>query len=116
LSLEIKEIYLLTGLSRPGETISLCGFKGVGDKTKNYISQHCIVGTRESSGKIPIKNVRDLSLGTILFTITRFVGSLAPHLATNSQMQYQYAVDCMAPTVFNWCEGLLKSMKDQLTK
>ena len=28
----------------------------------------------------------------------------------------QYAVDCMAPTMFNWCEGLIEIMKDQFTK
>jgi hypothetical protein len=94
--------------------VSLSGFRGGGEKTENYISQHCVVGTRKSSGKIPIKNVRDISLRTVLFTITRVVGSVAPHLATNSQMQY--VVDCMAPTIFNWCEGILESMKDQLTK
>ena len=27
-----------------------------------------------------------------------------------------YAVECMAPTIFNWSEGLLVILKDQLTK
>jgi hypothetical protein len=84
LSLDIEEIYFLTRISRHGERISLSGIKGGDDKTENYIAQHCIVGTRKSSGKILIKNVRDLSLRTILFTITRVSISESPHLATNS--------------------------------
>jgi hypothetical protein len=92
----------------------LSGFIGGGEKTENYIAQHCIVGIRKCRGKIPIKNVRDLSLRTILLTITRVVRSAIPHLATRSHMQY--VVDCMVPTMFNWCEGLLEIMKDQLKK
>ena len=26
------------------------------------------------------------------------------------------AIECMAPTIFNWCEGMLVSLKDQLNK
>jgi hypothetical protein len=55
LYLEIEDIYFLTRISRHGERISLSGFKGGDDKTENYIAQHCIVRTRKSSGKIPLK-------------------------------------------------------------
>jgi hypothetical protein len=41
-------------------------------------------------------------------------GSAAPHMALQSY--FQYALECMEPRVFNWCEGVLKSMKKQLTK
>jgi hypothetical protein len=41
-------------------------------------------------------------------------GSAAPHMALQSY--FQYALECMEPRVFNWCEGVLRSMKKQLTK
>jgi len=28
----------------------------------------------------------------------------------------QYALECLEPKVFNWCDGLLSMMKEQLTK
>jgi hypothetical protein len=42
------------------------------------------------------------------------VGSVAHHMAL--QRHFQYAIECMEPMVFNWCEGVLKSMKKQLKK
>jgi hypothetical protein len=42
------------------------------------------------------------------------VGSAAPHM--DLQSHFQYALECMEPRVFNWCEGVLKNMKKQLTK
>ena len=34
----------------------------------------------------------------------------------NTHAHMLYAVECMAPTIFNWSEGLLVRLKDQLTK
>jgi len=87
LALETDDIYFLTGLSRIRERLSLTIFRGGGENTENYISKHCVVGTRKSSGKITLKNVRDISLRTVLFTITRIFGSAAPHLTTKYQMK-----------------------------
>ena len=28
----------------------------------------------------------------------------------------QYAFECLEPTLFNWCEAVLSSLKEQLTK
>jgi hypothetical protein len=42
------------------------------------------------------------------------VGSASPHMALQSY--FQYAIECTEPRVFNWCDGLLRSMKSQLTK
>jgi hypothetical protein len=39
---------------------------------------------------------------------------VAPHMSL--QIHFQCAIECMEPRVFNWCEGLLKNMKKQLTK
>jgi hypothetical protein len=109
LTLEIEDIYFLTGLSHRGSRVSLSGHRGGGEPMDHYVAQYCSAGTEKFSGKVPIKNVLDLSLRTILFTITHVAGSAAPHMAL--QNQFQYAIECMEPRVFNWCEGLLKNMK-----
>ena len=67
-----------------------------------------------SGKKIPIKAVRDLPLQTIMFTMQRVVGSQGAHQDYRAHMLY--AIEAMAPTVFNWEEALLLVFKDQLTK
>jgi hypothetical protein len=79
-----------------------------------YIAHHCVPGTEKHSGKFSRRDVRDFPLRTILYTITQMARSVAPHM--DLQIQFQYAIECMEPRVFNWCEGLLKNMKKQLTK
>jgi hypothetical protein len=79
-----------------------------------YVAHHCIPGAENHSGKVSIRDARDLPLRTILYTITWMVGSVAPPM--DLQIHFQYAIECMEPQVFNWCEGILKNMKKQLTK
>ena len=50
----------------------------------------------------------------VLHTITGAAGSQAPHKATKTQLIL--AVDCMAPTIYNWAEAVTINMKCQLTK
>ena len=64
--------------------------------------------------KIPIKAIRDIPLQTILFTMHRVAGSQGPHQA--SQEHLFYALEVMAPTVYNWVDALLPVFKDQLMK
>jgi hypothetical protein len=113
-TLEIDEIYFLISLSRHGSRVSLSGGRGGAEPMDYYVANHCSVDTEKHSGKVPIKNVLDLSLRTIIFTITCVSRSETPYMALQSQ--FQYAIECMEPRVFNWCEGLLKNMKKQLTK
>jgi hypothetical protein len=49
-----------------------------------------------------------------LYTIARMVGIKTPHMAI--QRDLQYSLECMEPHVFNWSDGVLRSMKKQLTK
>ena len=42
------------------------------------------------------------------------MGSATLHLENKSYMQY--ALECLEPTIFNWCEAVLSLMKEQLTK
>ena len=51
------------------------------------------------------------------FTIEKIVVTRLAHLTTRVQMLYALeCMDPMDPTIFNWSEGLLVSLKDQLTK
>ena len=75
LTVEVEDIYFLTGLSRQGAPISLTGSREGDITTQELIDRHCIPGTRTSQNKIPIKAVRDGPLWTVLFTMQRVAGS-----------------------------------------
>jgi hypothetical protein len=114
LTLDIEDIYFLMGLSRRGARVSLTGGRGGGLPMSEYIHRHCEPDVERRKGKVAIRGVRDLTLRTILFTIAWMVRSTSPHMALQSY--FQYAIECLEPQVFNWCDGLLRSMKTQLTK
>ena len=114
LMIDIEDIYFFTGLSHRGSRVTLTGSRGGGAPMNHYISEHCVLGTQKHNSKFTIRDVRDLPLRTILYTIKRMAGSETPHMALQSY--FQYALECMEPRVFNWCEGVLKSMKKQLNK
>ena len=79
-----------------------------------YIRRHCEPKAERCKCKVAIKGVLDLTLWTIIFTIAWMAGSASPHMALQSY--FQYAMECTEPRVFNWCDGVLHSMKTQLTK
>ena len=82
---------------------------------RDYVRQYCREGSQPSKdGNIIIRDVTDRSLRTILFTFGRMAGSAALHVANRSYMQY--ALECLQPKVFNWCDAVLLVMKEQLTK
>jgi hypothetical protein len=114
LSLDIEDIYFLTGLSRRGYHVSLTGSRGGGLPMSEYCRLHCVPEAERKKGKVAIWGVRDLTLRTILFTIARMAGSSAPHMVLQSY--FQYAIECTEPRVFNWADVVLRSMKRQLTK
>jgi hypothetical protein len=114
LSLDIEDIYFLTRLSHHGACVTLTGGRGGGLPMSEYIRRHCEPDAEKHKGKVAIRGVRDLTLRTILFTIARMAGSASPHMALQSD--FQYAIECLEPRVFNWCDGVLRSMKTQLTK
>ena len=114
LEIEIEDIYFFTGLSKQGAPVAIRGQRSDVEHTMDhYIHQFCAPSTEKKAGRAPIMVVTDVVLRTILFTITRVFGSLGAHVATKAQMAY--AVECMEPRVFNWCEGLRTNMMNQLT-
>jgi hypothetical protein len=109
LSLDIEENYFLTGLSWRGYHVSLIGSRGGGLPMSEYCHLHCVPKVERKKGKIVIWGVRDLTLHTILFTISHMAGSSAPHMVLQSY--FQYSIECTEPRVFNWEDVVLCSMK-----
>ena len=81
LSLDIEDIYFLTGLYRHGARVTLIGGQGGGLPMSEYIRVYCEPRAKRHKGKVAIKGVRDLTLRTILFTIAQMAGSASPHMA-----------------------------------
>ena len=79
-----------------------------------YLARHCIPGARLVGGRIPIKDIRDLPLRSILFAITSVTGSTSAHLASRSQVAY--GVQCLEPTLFNWSATFLRNVKEQISR
>jgi hypothetical protein len=114
LEIEIEDIYFVTGLSKRGAPVAMSGQRSDVEHTMDhYIRLFCAAGTQKKAGRAPIPAVTDIVLQTILLTITRAFGSLGAHAATKAQMAY--AVECLEPRVFNWCEGLRANLFSQLT-
>jgi hypothetical protein len=115
LTLEMEDMYFLLGLSHRVATVVLVGGKRGGiDRVDDYVVHYCHPRTHKRNNKLTIGQVMDLTLHTILFTITWAVGSMGPHLASRSQVDY--AVMSFSPTVYNWCAVILANMKEKLTK
>jgi len=111
----VEDIYFLTSLSRRGAPLSLSDSACGGESVRDYIRRYCREGSQLSrDGKISIRDVTNRSLMTILFTFARLASSAALHLANRFYMQY--ALECLKPKVFNWCDAVLPVIKEQLTK
>ena len=112
LEIEVDDIYFLTGLSCQGESIKFGGRGGGGEPVESYIRDLCAEGTRRQGGKLSIQHVTDIPLCTILYTMTRIVGSTSAHLVSKSQVMI--SICATEGVVFDWCSGLLANLKDQL--
>jgi len=110
---DYTDIYFLTGLSRRGERPILEGQRPTGETLDMLITRVCPEARKTRSGKVAIPTVGDIVLRTILFMVTRAAGSLANHEASKTHLLL--ALECLAPTVFNWAAAVTTSMKRQLS-
>ena len=94
--------------------ISLTRSRGGDITTRELIDRESALGTGTSRKKIPIKVVIDRALRTVLFTMQSMDRSQGVHQDSRAHMLY--AIEAMAPTVFNWAEAMLPIFKDQLSK
>ena len=70
LDIEVDDIYFLTGLSCRGESVYFGSRGGSGESIDSYVSDLRVEGTHKQGGKLPIQNITDIPLKTILFTLT----------------------------------------------
>jgi hypothetical protein len=84
LTIDIEDIYFLTGLSHHGWQVTLTGNRGGGDPMDYYVSHHCVPGTKKHNDKVAIRDVWYLHLWTILYSTTHISGSVAPHMSLQS--------------------------------
>jgi hypothetical protein len=95
LSLDIKDIHILTGLSCRGAHVTLIGGRGGGLLMSEYIHRYCEPEAKRCKGKVAIRGVQDLTLRTTLFTIVWMAGSSSLHMALQSY--FQYTIECTEP-------------------
>lgn len=107
------DIYFLTGLSRRAAMPILEGQRPSGETLDQLIARVCPQEHKKRSGKVSIPTMGDMVLRTILFMVTRAVGSLANHEASKAHLLL--ALECLQPTVFNWVTAVTTSMKRQLS-
>lgn len=109
LELETSDIYFIIGLSCKGEPVNLYGSRLIGASISSLVVKHCPGALKSKSGKIDISIVCDLTLRVLLLTINRLAGSQAEH--ETSKSKFLYAMDCTAPTIFNWAEAIKMNIK-----
>lgn len=86
LTLELEDIYFITGLSRRGVTAMFTERGGGGESVDLYVREYCRHDAQKVSGKLPISQVVSLPLKIILFMVTEIARSTTPHLASKIQM------------------------------
>jgi hypothetical protein len=110
LRIEVEDVYFLKGLSRQGEVMDLKSCRaGSGMKVKEYIEAHCVAGTPMVGTQIPIRAISNLSLKIIVLILTRMIRSASLHQASRPLMFY--ALECVIPTVYDWCTSLPTNTK-----
>ena len=114
LTIEVEDIYFITGLSRQGEVVNLhsCG-PGVGLTIDEYIAVYCYPDTEKVGSQIPTNSIQVLDLKAILLTLGRIAGLASLHQA--SRPLIFYAVECMRPTIYEWITTLLSNVVHQLS-
>jgi hypothetical protein len=70
LEIEVDDIYFQIGLSRRGESVYFGGRGRSEESVDSYINDLCVEGTHKQGGKLPIQHMIDVTLKTILFTVT----------------------------------------------
>jgi hypothetical protein len=107
-------VYFLTGLSKRGVPISFTGQRALPEQVDVYLTRHYILGAKLVGGRIPIKEIRDFPLQSILFAITSMTRNTSTHLASRSQVAY--GVQCLEPTLFNWSAAFLRNVKEHISR
>ena len=77
--IKVEDIYFITGLSRRGEPVDLHGKPLGGLTVEDYVHVYCVGGSNKVGTQIAIKDLRDLHMKILLFTIGKVAGSTSLH-------------------------------------
>ena len=114
LTIEVEDIYFITGLSRRGEVVNLRSRGARGGLTiDEYIVVYCYPDMEKFRSYIPTNSIQVLGLNTIQLTLSRIVGLASLDQASRPLMFY--AMECMRPIVYDWINVMLSNMKQQLS-
>jgi hypothetical protein len=80
---------------------------------EEYISTHGVADTNKVGIQVLIRAIKNLSLNIVVLVLTWISGSTSLHQESRPLMFY--AVECLRPIVYVWCNSLLDNMKSQLT-
>ena len=110
LSVEVEDIYFITGLSRRGEIVNLRAHGvGGGITIDEYISIYCLLDIENVGIQVPLNVIQNLGLKVIVLVLGRIVGLTYLHQAPRPLMFY--AVEHMRPTIYDWSTSLLGKKK-----
>ena len=81
LTIEVEDIYFITGLSRRGEVVNLCshGGPGGGLTIDEYIMAYCYPNIDKAGIQLPTNAIQVLGLKAILLTLGRITGLASLH-------------------------------------
>ena len=80
LTIEVEDIYFITGLSRRGEVVNLRSRRPKGGLTiDEYIAVYCYSDTEKVGSQIPTNSIHVLGLKAILLTLGRIAGLASLH-------------------------------------
>ena len=101
LTIEVEDIYFITGLYRQGEVVNLHSHGGPGGvlTIDEYIAVYCYPDTEYVDSEVPTNSIQVLGLKAILLTLGRIEGLASLHQASRPLMFY--AVECMRPMIYD---------------
>ena len=108
LHIEVEDIYFITGISRRGDPVDLHGNHVGGLTIEDYIQVYYVEDAQKVGTQIPVRDLKDLYMKILLFTIGRVAGSASLHQASRTQINI--AVEWLIH-LFDWCTTLLRNMK-----
>ena len=82
LTIDIEDIYFLTGLSQRRRPLVLFGAQGGESSLDDLIDQYCALGMHSQSGKLRIQHIVDRLFRTAVYTIGKVVRTRSAHLTT----------------------------------
>ena len=81
LTIEVEDIYFITGLSRQGKVVNLHSHGGPrgGLTIDEYIAVYCYLDIEKVGSQVPTNSIQVLELKAILLTLGRIVGLTSLH-------------------------------------